>query len=72
MLPLEAVSVVEERKKAKPNLALVALAFAFCWPLAIWMMWHYELGSKGERTAILMMVAIVGLYAVILAVSGTR
>jgi hypothetical protein len=41
--------VADERESAKPNLALIGLAFVFCWPLALWMMWHHKLGSRGER-----------------------
>jgi len=64
--------VAEERESTKPNLALIALAFVFCWPLAIWLMWRHDVGSRGERIALLVIAAGIGLYALFLAVSGTR
>ena len=72
MIAPKVVRVADKGESTKPNLALIALAFVFCWPLAIWLMWHHEIGSRGERIALLAIAAGIGLYALFLAVSGTR
>jgi hypothetical protein len=54
----------DQPRSSKPNLALIALAFMFCWPLAIWMMWHHDVGTRGERIFYTAIGVFIGLYVI--------